>query len=341
MCSVLSLNLCRSAGKALLGKGHFGWFDSDVTFEVRGRGAAEARYGCNASVTRALGLEGRGWQSLASAVPGSCCSRLPTCPPAHLPTCPPAHLPTCPPAHLPTCPPACCLASLQPTACLPPLTTAPHYPRPTPAQVGLEISSHILAVAPAALIGLVSGLAAICFTIVNLRVARLRDALMARLSGRWKRLVEPCVIVVVYVTGCMLLPLFSPCTPTECFSYKVGAAGAGAAGGGGGCWRPRRVAQPGCAAPTRPPCPAPPLFPAGPGVLRRQRQQHAGRRRAPGHAAGGAAHLHMLCAGGAGGGRRGRGRGGPAARQRLPCLRHHMPPLGPALAHSTEPQDRG
>ena len=34
MCSVLSLNLFRSAGKAVLGQGHFGWFNSDVTFEV-------------------------------------------------------------------------------------------------------------------------------------------------------------------------------------------------------------------------------------------------------------------------------------------------------------------
>lgn len=34
MCAVLTLNLCRSAGKAALGKGHFGWFNSDVTFEV-------------------------------------------------------------------------------------------------------------------------------------------------------------------------------------------------------------------------------------------------------------------------------------------------------------------
>lgn len=35
MCSILTLNLSRSAGKALLGKGSFGWFDKEVTFEVR------------------------------------------------------------------------------------------------------------------------------------------------------------------------------------------------------------------------------------------------------------------------------------------------------------------
>ncbi len=34
MCSILTLNLSRSAGKALLGKGSFGWFDKEVTFEV-------------------------------------------------------------------------------------------------------------------------------------------------------------------------------------------------------------------------------------------------------------------------------------------------------------------
>jgi len=34
MCATLALNLSKSAGAALTGQGHFGWFDSEVAFEV-------------------------------------------------------------------------------------------------------------------------------------------------------------------------------------------------------------------------------------------------------------------------------------------------------------------
>lgn len=36
MVATLSLNVIRSAGKALVGRGSFGWFDNEVAFEVRG-----------------------------------------------------------------------------------------------------------------------------------------------------------------------------------------------------------------------------------------------------------------------------------------------------------------
>ena len=46
MCSVLTLNLSRSAGKALLGQGSFGWFDKEVAFEVCvGWGGGERGWG--------------------------------------------------------------------------------------------------------------------------------------------------------------------------------------------------------------------------------------------------------------------------------------------------------
>jgi chloride channel 7 len=117
------------------------------------------------------------------------------------------------------------MCSITPHATVP--CTQPPHPACALPQVGLEISSHILAVAPAMMIGLVAGLVAVAFTIINLRVARLRDAIMSRFTWRWKKVVEPCIIVVIYITGCMVLPLFSPCTPTECFTYKV-RAGSGA-----------------------------------------------------------------------------------------------------------------
>ena len=46
------------------------------------------------------------------------------------------------------------------------------------------------------------------------QVVRLREMLTSHL--RWKRAIEPCVLAGVYITGCMLLPLFFPCTPAEC-----------------------------------------------------------------------------------------------------------------------------
>ncbi|GLI66383.1 hypothetical protein VaNZ11_010174 [Volvox africanus] len=114
MCATLTLNLSRSAGKALQGKGSFGWFDKEVAFE----------------------------------------------------------------------------------------------------QIGMSFSSHVLAVVPAAVIGLLAGLVAIAFTIANIKLARLRSMLTGHL--KWKRAIEPCILAAVYITGCMLLPLFFDCTSTEC-----------------------------------------------------------------------------------------------------------------------------
>ena len=41
MCTVLSLNLLKSAAQAILGSGHFGWFDQEVAFEVGSRGQGQ------------------------------------------------------------------------------------------------------------------------------------------------------------------------------------------------------------------------------------------------------------------------------------------------------------
>ncbi|KAG2428222.1 hypothetical protein HXX76_011901 [Chlamydomonas incerta] len=120
MCAVLTLNLSRSAGKALLGQGSFGWFDKEVAFE----------------------------------------------------------------------------------------------------QIGMSFSSHVLAVAPAAVIGLCAGLLAVIFTVANIKVTRLRAMLTGHL--KWKRAIEPCVLAAVYITGVMALPLFFPCTPAECVIDDAG-----------------------------------------------------------------------------------------------------------------------
>lgn len=85
-------------------------------------------------------------------------------------------------------------------------------------EAGLEISAHILAVLPAAVVGLVSGVLGIGFVLLNIKISRLRDVLLSRF--KWRRCIEPCVLVVVYVTGTMLLPRLFPCTPTHCVTYN-------------------------------------------------------------------------------------------------------------------------
>jgi H+/Cl- antiporter ClcA len=85
-------------------------------------------------------------------------------------------------------------------------------------EAGVEISAHILAIVPAAVVGLLCGVLGIGFTLLNLKIARFRDATLARY--KWRRCIEPCVLVVVYVTGTMLLPRMFPCTPTRCVTYQ-------------------------------------------------------------------------------------------------------------------------
>ena len=46
----------------------------------------------------------------------------------------------------------------------------------------MSFSSHVLAIVPAAVIGVFSGLLATAFTLLNLKVARLRDALTSHLK---------------------------------------------------------------------------------------------------------------------------------------------------------------
>jgi hypothetical protein len=85
-------------------------------------------------------------------------------------------------------------------------------------EAGLEVSAHVLAVIPAIAVGALAGVAGALFTMLNLRVCRARDALMG--GTKWRRCIEPCVLVVLYITGTMILPLFFPCTPTKCVIHN-------------------------------------------------------------------------------------------------------------------------
>ena len=80
-------------------------------------------------------------------------------------------------------------------------------------EVQTQLTNHVAAVLPAAVCGLVAGLLAIVFTFINLKVTRLRAAL---LRTKFQRMMEPCVLIVLFVTIGTILPLFFPCTPTQC-----------------------------------------------------------------------------------------------------------------------------
>ena len=81
-------------------------------------------------------------------------------------------------------------------------------------QVQTQLTNHVAAMAPAAIIGLICGLLAIAFTSVNLKAARLREAVLTR--SNLLRMAEPCIIIAVFVSLGMLLPLAFPCTRTSC-----------------------------------------------------------------------------------------------------------------------------
>lgn len=83
-----------------------------------------------------------------------------------------------------------------------------------PLQVQTQLSNHVAAIAPAVVIGMLCGLLAIAFTAMNLKAARFREAVLTK--NKRLRMTEPLVIIAVFVTMGMLLPLAFPCTPTSC-----------------------------------------------------------------------------------------------------------------------------
>ncbi|WPT16484.1 Chloride channel protein D [Picochlorum sp. SENEW3] len=80
-------------------------------------------------------------------------------------------------------------------------------------EVQTQLATHAMAIIPAAVCGLVSGLLAIAFTFLNLRVTRMRSEL---LKTKKAKMMEPCILIVVFITIGTILPLFFPCVPTQC-----------------------------------------------------------------------------------------------------------------------------
>lgn len=81
-------------------------------------------------------------------------------------------------------------------------------------EVYTQLNNHVMAVVPAALCGAVCGALAVAFGIINLKAVRFRAAVIN--PDRRLRIAEPCVLIVVFVTLGMILPLFFSCTPTQC-----------------------------------------------------------------------------------------------------------------------------
>ncbi|KAK2076390.1 hypothetical protein QBZ16_000915 [Prototheca wickerhamii] len=81
-------------------------------------------------------------------------------------------------------------------------------------EVYTQLNNHVVAMVPAAVCGLLCGLLAVAFTIMNLKVIRFRNAVINR--SKKARMAEPCALIILVVTLGMMLPLFFPCTPTQC-----------------------------------------------------------------------------------------------------------------------------
>lgn len=80
-------------------------------------------------------------------------------------------------------------------------------------EVQTQLTNHVMATIPAAVLGIIAGLAAIAFTLINLRVVRFRAEV---LRTQRQKMMEPCILIILFVTLGMILPLFFPCTPTQC-----------------------------------------------------------------------------------------------------------------------------
>jgi len=83
-------------------------------------------------------------------------------------------------------------------------------------EVSSQITAHAVSLLPAIVIGIVCGGLAILFTVFNLKVARLRQAL-APPDKPWNRMLEPLLLMFIYATLSTFLPLLFECIPTACF----------------------------------------------------------------------------------------------------------------------------
>jgi chloride channel 7 len=95
-------------------------------------------------------------------------------------------------------------------------------------QVNRNVSTHLLSIFPASLVGVLCGALAALFTATNLVTTKLRKVHIG--GDKFKQVMEPVVVMVVYTLIAVIIPLMFPCTSTGCIldEATVPSAGIGA-----------------------------------------------------------------------------------------------------------------
>ncbi|XP_064641031.1 chloride channel protein C-like isoform X2 [Lineus longissimus] len=87
-------------------------------------------------------------------------------------------------------------------------------------QVTQGIAVNIIAFIPTVIIGIIGGVLGALFTFINLKFARGRKRLLSRIPSVWGqkvvRLLEPIIIIIVFVTVSVFLPAAYGCSPFTC-----------------------------------------------------------------------------------------------------------------------------
>ncbi|KAK2191553.1 hypothetical protein NP493_51g02024 [Ridgeia piscesae] len=89
-------------------------------------------------------------------------------------------------------------------------------------KVGNAIPVNVIMFAPALLLGIVGGVSGAMFTVLNLKISRLRWRLLSTiktpLAQQFVRCLEPTIIMMLWATITVFLPAAFPCKPVVCSS---------------------------------------------------------------------------------------------------------------------------
>ena len=88
-------------------------------------------------------------------------------------------------------------------------------------QVNRNVSTHLLSVFPASLVGVLCGALAALFTASNLVTTKLRKVHIG--GNKFKQVMEPVLVMVVYTLIAVIIPLMFPCTSTGCILEETNA----------------------------------------------------------------------------------------------------------------------
>jgi chloride channel 7 len=90
-------------------------------------------------------------------------------------------------------------------------------------QVNRNVSTHLLSVFPAALVGLLCGAFAAGFTHVNLRIIKLRKKYVG--DDKVRKVLEPVFLVILFSLITVVVPMWFPCTSSGCVDTRGAGAG--------------------------------------------------------------------------------------------------------------------